>query len=315
VFALDRDRYRDIVTRGFRDGIAYDIDYALEAADGVRREIRESGRPVLEDGRYARFLVTAQDVTEQVLAARELARKTAELEELNRQKDKLFSIIAHDLRNPLNSVVGFAELLAARSHELSPGKVATYAHMVRDAAAGVHELIENLLAWGACQIRDGGLNREPFHLGDAAAEGLAPLMHMAEAKGIQVVNGIGGVQALGDEALVRIVFRNLVSNAIKFSRQGDIIQVTAEQVDAAEGADPMVRVTVRDDGIGLSAAASAALFELGNTHSSPGTRGEKGTGLGLYLCRDIVCRHGGVISVDSSPGAGAAFNFTLPVIP
>ncbi len=314
VAAPDRDRYCDTVMRCLRDGDAYDIAYALEGADGVCREIRESGRPILEDGRYARFIVTAQDVTEQVLATRELARKTAELEELNRQKDKLFSIIAHDLRNPFNSVLGFADLLAAKSRELSPGKIASYALMVRDAAAGVHELIENLLVWGAYQIRDGALQHIPFDLGAAASEGLAPLMHMAEAKEVRIVNGIGCVQALGDEALVRIVFRNLVSNAIKFSRHGGVVQVTAQRLDTAEGAEPMVRVTVRDDGVGIPASASAALFELGNAFSSPGTRGEKGTGLGLYLCRDIVCRHGGAISVDSAPGAGAAFNFTLPGI-
>jgi signal transduction histidine kinase len=317
VAAADRERYRDTLARALSEGMPYDTDYVLEGADGLRRDIRESGRPILEDGQTARFIVTAQDVTEQVAATAALARKTAELEDLNRQKDKLFSIIAHDLRNPFNSVLGFADLLAAKSRELSPGKIATYAHMVRDAAAGVHDLIENLLVWGAYQIRDGALQCAPFHLGAAASEGLAPLMHMAEAKGVRIVNGIGAVQALGDEALVRIVFRNLVANAIKFSRHGGVVQVTAQVLNPGSdpaAADPMVRVTVRDDGVGIPASASAALFELGNAFSSPGTRGEKGTGLGLYLCRDIVCRHGGVISVDSAPGAGAAFNFTLPGI-
>ena len=307
----DYDRYRDTVAGGYRRGVAYDLQYAMTGADGTAREIREIGRPILEDGKYARFVVAAQDVSEQAGASRDLVRKTAELEELNRQKDRLFSIIAHDLRSPFNSVMGYADLLAAKSRELSPGKVATYALMVRESAACVHGLIENLLAWGAYQLRDGSFKSQPFDLGEAASEGLAPLLHMAEAKGVTIVNGIGRMRGVGDEALIRIVFRNLVSNAIKFSRQGGMVRITAQTL-APVSDRPMMRITVRDDGVGIPAAASGALFELENTFSSPGTRGEKGTGLGLYLCRDIVTRHGGVISVESAPGAGAAFWFTLP---
>lgn len=297
VAADDRERYRTTVARAFDQGLPYEIQYVLAGA----RDIREIGRPVLEDGVCVRYLVAVQDVTEQ-------ARTTRALTEMNRQKDRLFSIIAHDLRNPFNSVLGFADLLAAKARELTPGKVATYALMVRESAALVHGLIENLLAWGAYQLRDGAFKPEVFDLRAAALEGLAPLMHMAEAKGVTIHNGIGRLEGYGDEALIRIVFRNLVSNAIKFSPNGGIVHVTAGEAEDAG----MVRVTVRDEGVGIPAAAAAALFDLDSTVSSPGTRGEKGTGLGLYLCRDIVGRHGGVISVDSAPGAGAAFWFTLP---
>lgn len=302
VAAADQERYRTTVAQAFEQGLPYEINYLLAGA----RHIREIGRPVLENGAYVRYLVAVQDVTEQ-------ARTTRALAETNRQKDRLFSIIAHDLRNPFNSVLGYADLLAAKARELSPGKVATYAHMVRESAGSVHGLIENLLAWGAYQMRDGSFKAVAFDLGEAAAEGLTPLMHMAEAKGVIIHNGIGSGstgrrEVYGDEALIRIVFRNLVSNAIKFSPHGGIVHVTAEDSQDAG----MLRVTVRDEGVGIPAAAAAALFDLDNTVSSPGTRGEKGTGLGLYLCRDIVGRHGGVISVDSAPGAGAAFWFTLP---
>lgn len=298
VAPADCARYRAVVTPAFEQGLPYEIQYVLAGA----RDIRETGRPVVEGGAVVRYLVAVQDVTEQARATRALA-------EMNRQKDRLFSIIAHDLRNPFNSVLGYADLLNAKARELSPGKVATYAQMVRESAASVHGLIENLLAWGAYQIRDGASKSEAFDLGEAASEGLAPLMHMAEAKGVTIHNGIGRIEAYGDEALIRIVFRNLVSNAIKFSPHGGIVHVTAGESGEDAG---MLRVTVRDEGVGIPAATAAALFDLENTVSSPGTRGEKGTGLGLYLCRDIVGRHGGVISVDSAPGAGAAFWFTLP---
>ncbi len=299
VAVADQARYRQTVARAFDQGLPYEIEYVMAGA----RDIRETGRPVLEDGVFVRYLVAVQDVTEQ-------ARVTRALSEMNRQKDRLFSIIAHDLRSPFNSVLGYADLLAAKAHELSPGKVATYAEMVRESAACVHGLIENLLAWGAYQIRDGSAKSEAFDLGAAASEGLTPLMHMAEAKGVTIRNAIGRCEAYGDEALIRIVFRNLVSNAIKFSPQGGIVHITAGESEDAG----MLRVTVHDQGAGVPPAVASALFDLESTVSSIGTRGEKGTGLGLYLCRDIVGRHGGVISVESAPGAGAAFWFTLPAL-
>ncbi len=142
------------------------------------------------------------------------------------------------------------------------------------------------------------------------------MTHTAETKSITIANCIGSVTALGDEALVRMVIRNLASNAIKFARRGGVVELTAapvriEPADAASPA-PMVRVTVRDDGVGMSGAALANLIALEPTISTPGTSGEKGTGIGLYLCRDIVERHGGTVTVESTPGVGTSIHFTLP---
>ena len=317
-----RDAYRSALFRAFADAVPYDITYQLETPQGLR-DIREIGRPILENGSAVRFIATAQDITAQqqreaalAVLLKALKQKSDELEVLNRQKDKLFSIIAHDLRTPFNSVMGFADLLAAKSRELSPGKVATYAHMVRDSALGVHDLLDNLLAWASYQMRDSTLKLAPLALADIAASSLEPLVLMAESKGVIIANGLGDQRALADEALVRIVFRNLVCNAIKFSRPGDVVQLKASViVPDADNPAPMVRVTVRDDGIGITAPVAAGLFAFGETVSSPGTRGEKGTGLGLFLCHDIISRHGGAISVESEPGQGAAFHFTLPVAP
>jgi two-component system sensor histidine kinase/response regulator len=250
------------------------------------------------------------DVTERYLAEEELKRKTRELQDLNQQKDKLFSIIAHDLRSPFNSIIGFAELLATRAKELSRGQVASYAQIVREAATGVHNLLDNLLAWASFQIRDSALKLAPLDMAAVAAASLEPLAHMAEGKNITLANTIGAITAMGDELLVRIVIRNLVSNGIKFSRPGGVVQITGTV--SSDSATPMVRITVRDDGVGLSQAALANMFELSGMVSAPGTRGETGTGLGLYLCRDIIVRHGGTVTVDSTPGAGTAFHFTLP---
>lgn len=306
----DRQRYVDTVNQALTAGEPYRTDYRIKTARGAIKYLREIGQPIFDyDDKLVRYIATVQDVTEATLREQELEEAKRGLEALNLQKDKLFSIIAHDLRSPFNSVIGFADLLAAKAHELSPGKVASYAQIVREAASGVHDLLDNLLAWASYQIRDDALKLAPVNLQSAAAVALEPLIHMAEAKQITIANGILGMSAMGDEPLLRIVLRNLVSNGIKFSRSGGIVQVTA----ARQPEDPgMVRVTVRDNGVGISSACGESLFDLGRGMSSPGTRGEKGTGLGLYLCRDIIVRHGGRIWADDACVNGAAFHFTLP---
>ena len=114
---------------------------------------------------------------------------------------------------------------------------------------------------------------------------------------------------MGDQSLVPIVLRNLVSNGIKFSHKGGVVRIRADVV--SEGSSPMVRVSVHDEGVGMGDIALNDPFALSGTASGVGTSGERGTGLGLYLCRDIVKRHGGSISIESSPGCGTSVHFTL----
>lgn len=330
----DRARYRAAVEAAIAGPSAYEIEYGIETAAGVGKHLRETGGPVRDArGGLTRFIAAVQDVTaarrrEHALARAqdELRRRTGELEESNLQKDKLFSIVAHDLRSPFNTVMGFADLLAMHADGLSRDKIASYARIVRESAADVHGLLDNLLAWASFQIRGRARVLLPLDLGAVAAVSIQPLMHMAEEKGVAVVNTIAPTRIRGDADLIRIVFRNLVSNAIKFSRPGGRVVLSAAR--GADGAGPtasgpmasiptapipMVRVTVRDDGVGMSPEAAAGLFALKRAASTPGTQGEQGTGLGLYLCRDIVAQHGGVMSVESADGAGTAVHFTLPV--
>jgi signal transduction histidine kinase len=335
VAAEDRDGYRKTVSEAIAGAKPYDVTYGIRTRSGALKQIREIGHAVQDaDGALSRYIATAQDISEakrredalseahrqlkeQAEALRrsedELKRKTAELQRLNSQKDKLFSIIAHDLRSPFNSIIGFADLLVSNARDLSHGQTVSYAQIVRESASGVHNLLDNLLAWASFQIRDGALKLAPMDLSAVIAASLEPLAYMAETKGITISNGIDSINAMGDEAMVRIVVRNLVSNGIKFSRHGGVVQLTAARV--SEGGAEMVRITVRDDGVGMSGAALANLFDMERTVSAPGTRGESGTGLGLYLCHDIVARHGGTVSVDSAPGTGTAFHFTLPIAP
>jgi PAS domain S-box-containing protein len=279
------------------------IDGRTVWTDAIGRVIEWEGEPA--------FLVTVIDVTERHLGEQELQAKTRQLQDSNLQKDKLFSIIAHDLKAPFNSVIGFSDLLAARASVLPPEKIADYARIVRDAATSVHGLFDNLLTWAAFQLRDSAPRLVAVDLSAAADESMEPLVPLSTEKGVAIVNAIPqsapGVRVLADEDLLRIVLRNIVSNGIKFCHSGGEVRLSA--VAGAE-----VRITIRDTGVGMAEAEVANLFRLDRPVSMPGTRGEKGTGLGLYLCRDIIDRHGGSITCEAALNRGTAFHITLPAV-
>ncbi|MCA0200362.1 MAG: PAS domain-containing protein [Proteobacteria bacterium] len=305
----DRARYVAAVAEAVAAPRAYEIEYQIESAEGVVKDIREIGQPIVDEhGKLRRFIATVQDISEAKRREKELARAEVALQESNRQKDKLFSVIAHDLRGPFNTVMGFADLLAGSAKDLPRDQVAEYARLVHASAGDVQTLLDNLLTWASIQIRDAALKVTVLDLAAVAARSIEPLIRMADEKRICVASDIAQTNVKGDADLVCIVLRNLVSNAIKFCRTGGSVRLSASTV----GDGRFVKVTVRDDGVGMSQAAKADLFALKCATPEAGTLGEKGTGLGLYLCRDIVDRHGGEITVDTAAGGGTAIHFTLP---
>lgn len=314
----DRARYLRAVETALAAPSSFEIEYQIRTATGAIKDIREIGQPIVDDdGRLHRFIATVQDITEGKRRETELARakedlnrRTRELEDSNLQKDKLFSIIAHDLRSPFNTLMGFAEFLALKADDLPRDKIAHYAQIVRDSAGDVQALLDNLLTWASFQMQARRIHPLPVDLRDLAAKSLEPLQLTAQAKGITVDNSIPAVSVMGDADLICIVLRNLVSNGIKFSRHGGSVQLSAAPI--ADSHPGMVRVTVRDDGVGMRESALQDLFDLQCATSTAGTEGEKGTGIGLHLCRDIVAQHGGVIEAHSAPDAGTAVHFTLP---
>lgn len=283
----------------------------LRSIDGRSIWIDAVGKLVDWEGAPA-FLMTFIDVTARHLADQALVQKSKELEELNQQKDKLFSIIAHDLKGPFNSVLGFAGLLASKATTMPPEKVAEYADIVYTAATSVHDLLDNLLTWASVQMRSTELRKAPIDLKALVDASFYPLKAMAAEKTVDVVNAVEDLGADGDEAMIRIVVRNLISNGIKFTARGGVVTVSAAHVTTNDGR-PAVAVTVRDNGIGMDPETLAELFSFSRKVSRSGTQGERGTGLGLFLCRDIIERHGGVFTVESTTGQGTAFRFTLPL--
>jgi two-component system sensor histidine kinase/response regulator len=230
------------------------------------------------------------------------------LSKLNADKDKFLSIISHDLRGPFNIVLGNAQLLIKKMNSMSKPDIEDTTYSIYSGARAAYNLLENLLTWSHMQ-RAGGIEfrPEPIELRGLAHETLEVLEQTAAQKGIGVRNLIApGMWVQADRPMLETVIRNLTSNALKFTPRGG--QVTL----AARANGTVVTVSVKDTGIGISPPDVAKLFRLDAQHTTLGTEKERGSGLGLIICKEMVEQNGGQIMVESELGTGTTVDFTVP---
>jgi signal transduction histidine kinase len=240
-------------------------------------------------------------------ANRQLQESEKHLMELNSTKDKFFSIIGHDLRNPLNALLGFSELISGNSKEYTTEEIRKYSKIINEAAKNIHLLIENLLEWSRSQ--SGKIDFNPLETAFAPImlEIISIFEIQAEKKGIILESDIPeGLMVYADVNLLSTILRNLVNNAVKFTPKNG--KVNLDAVQSEQG----LRVTIRDTGVGMTKEQLDSLFSLAHGPSTPGTAEEKGTGLGLILCKEFVDKHKGTISAESEPGKGSTFTLVLP---
>jgi signal transduction histidine kinase/ligand-binding sensor domain-containing protein len=236
-----------------------------------------------------------------------VALKTIELKELNTSKDKFFSIIAHDLKNPFNSIIGFSDMLNEEIKVDNPLRVHEFARLINVSAVQTLKLLENLLEWAESQRGKIPFNPVLLKVNDLIEEEFLVLGDMAVAKNIALENTIQSrIVVFADRNMLKTVFRNLISNAIKFTHKNGKIEV-----HATDNQD-MVEIAISDNGIGMSEITKAKLFKIDANVSTKGTENEKGTGLGLFLCKEFVEKHGGKIRAESKQGLGSVFIITLP---
>lgn len=237
-------------------------------------------------------------------------RKAAEekLKELNSTKDKFFSILAHDLKNPLGSFYSVAELLNDEYDNIPESSKRQYLGIIRESARQLYSLLENLLTWSRSQRGLINFNPTGFDIYSLADNSIQILQISASAKQITLLNNVPkDIFVNADMNLANAIIRNLMSNAIKFTDNGGEISLTA--IDSTSG---YVAVAVKDSGIGISKDTIKDLFKIDKSVSTLGTNGESGTGLGLILCREFVEMHNGRIWAESELNVGTTFYFTLP---
>jgi signal transduction histidine kinase len=231
------------------------------------------------------------------------------LQELNATKDKFFSIIAHDLINPLASLKQLSEMLADDFHQMDSVDVEDYLVMIKGASNGVYNLLDNLLTWSRSQRGKINFEPQPTDLNYIIKQNVILLQTQASKKNIKLeqANTLDNFVNC-DINMVNTIIRNLISNAIKFTPDGGNIILSVEE-NSEFGI-----IKIKDDGVGMDAPTRNRLFRIDKNHTSEGTSGEKGTGLGLILCWEFVEKHGGEIYVISEPDIGSEFVFTLPLI-
>lgn len=262
-------------------------------------------------GEVEGLIFLAQDINERKAAEQALKDREQELEELNHQKNRFFSIIAHDLRSPFNSILGFSEILADADRKLPPEKTREYAQVIRETARNVFELLEQLLEWARLQMNRVTFEPGPLDLREASRLAASATQAQAEQKGVAVSVDMPSLLAHADAGMIETVLRNLLGNAVKFTPSGGRISIVAGETDAATDAG-MVALAVRDTGVGMTEEQIDGLFRLDRHQSTPGTDNEPGTGLGLLLCRELIDKHDGRIRVESEPGTGTTFTIVLP---
>ncbi|WP_170061803.1 ATP-binding protein [Hymenobacter chitinivorans] len=233
-------------------------------------------------------------------------RQKEELTRLNQTKDTLFSVISHDLRSPLSSLYSLLTLLNIGS--LPPERLALHSARLTRGLNSTLQLLDNLLNWSAAQMKGDKIRPERLRLDVLAEEALALLLGDAERKNILLQNQlVVPTLVRADMNMVRLVLRNLLGNAIKFTPEGGSVILTGAQQGTVWS------ITVQDTGIGIQQADHERVFGKNGPFTTPGTAREKGTGLGLQLCKDFVERNGGQLTFTTQPGQGTAFTFTLPV--
>jgi signal transduction histidine kinase len=236
----------------------------------------------------------------------EMRKRSVELEKLNQVKDKFFSIISHDLRSPINALAGLLDIMDRGG--LSEQDMKANITELKGRFNHTRTLLNNLLDWTLLQMDKLSLQPARISLHKIAAENIQ-LLSAVQNKNIHFENLIGeNTLAFADSNTINLVMRNLLTNAIKFTNENGNISLKATE------SDKFWQISVKDDGVGMNKAVLKMLFDKTAPYSTRGTANEKGTGLGLILCKEFVEKNGGTIWVESEEGKGSTFFFTVPKV-
>jgi signal transduction histidine kinase/ligand-binding sensor domain-containing protein len=237
-----------------------------------------------------------------------VAIKTAELNELNASKDKFFSIIAHDLKNPFNTIIGFSDMMKESIRLNDLATFYEYTEMINTSAIQTLRLLENLLEWANSQRGKLSFTPVPINLSELIKDEFIMAGDMATGKNIELKSFLTDTLTIvADKNMIRTIFRNLITNAVKFTHKNGHVQVNAVT------SNNHLEISVTDTGIGMSKETIAKLFRIDANLSTRGTENEKGTGLGLFLCKEFAEKHNGKIWVESEEGKGSTFKLLLPL--
>ena len=283
------------------------FEWVHQRFDGSYFTVEVSAASMMMGAKTALFIAW-RDISDRKQAENEIRHNHERLLELNAEKDKFFSIISHDLRGPFNGFLGLTKLMAEEAQNLNQDEIQKIARNMRDSAANLFGLLENLLEWARLQRGVTTFEPESFLLMPVISAIIPPVMDSADKKGIQIIYNIADdLEVFADEYMLSSTIRNLASNAVKFTRKGGNVTIAAKSVPGHS-----VEISVRDTGIGMGPELVNDLFRLDVQTNRRGTEDEPSSGLGLLLCKDFIEKPGGQLWVESEQGKGSTFYFTLP---
>lgn len=302
----DRAKLLDAI---FKTGFVRDYEIELLKKDGSKAFATISANLIF-NGKNQTVGIngTVRDITERKSAEEKLIKYSEDLVESNAQKDKFFSIIAHDLRGPLASLLNFLQFLSEEYDEITEEEKKEHIGHLFNSAKNVFKLLENLLEWSVIQRGLIDFNPEPIVFNSLCSNIISHLSESAQTKQISInLNSDNNIEIFADPYMMNVIVRNLLSNAIKFTRRGGTINISCEKANSG------YEISISDNGIGIPNDMIHCLFKIGEKTNRPGTENEKSTGLGLLLCKEYVEKHNGNIRVESVEGKGSKFIFSIPV--
>jgi signal transduction histidine kinase len=241
------------------------------------------------------------------IRSRQIGELNRQLEKLNADKSRFIAILSHDLKSPFTSILGFLELLMTGIRKYSIDQIESHIHIINESARNTYNLLEDLLTWIRAHSGKIPFNPQLISFRENYDNVLEILLPLGESKNINIeCHETGNVMLYADKDMLKTIMRNLLSNAIKFTRPGGSIKITAEKQPGR------VMISVADTGTGMKEQQLENLFDISKIYSTTGTGGEKGSGLGLVICREFIETHGGKIWAVSEFGKGSDFRFTMP---
>lgn len=256
--------------------------------------------------------IQCEEVLARVVAHLTIKNQQKKLTEMNSSKDRFFSIVSHDLRNAFMNILGFSQLMKESVDELRRDEI-TFQEMneiadkTYNSVKITYSLLENLLHWSSLQTGRSEFQPENFLLGEVCRKAVNLFLESSANKEIEVVCNINdSVSVNADKNMIFTILRNFISNAIKFTPRGGSVTIDGEKRNG------FYEISISDTGVGITEEEINNLFKIDEHQSRLGTENEKGTGLGLILCKELVEMHGGKISVSGRPGKGSSFKFTIP---
>jgi len=308
-----REEYKNL-WETILNGNIWEGEFLNRRKDGTTYWENATISPITDkNGKIINFLAIKEDITERKKNREKLLETTQTLKNANASKDMFFSILAHDLRSPMGNIMQLSTLLDLNYDSFDDENKMSYIKLIKNLSEKTFELLENLLAWSRVQLNKIDFTPEKINLKNIAEETLGIYEENIKNKKIQLINNLNtDISAMANEESIKLVFRNLLSNAIKFTPQKGKIEITANKVKNPDNGKFHHEICIKDTGVGIPKDQIPIIFEVDRNFSTKGTNNEKGTGLGLILCKEFIEKNNGEITVKSTLGKGSQFCFTIP---